>query len=220
MSGLFKQLMNDVHAKGDDYPGPWMLRADGCESDWVQNKKASPTVMSLSFPYFELGPTKPHKKKHCQSHYPLMSLYQWQDRTDAARQWDREQSYSQMSDVDGGKDQGIYLPHLWAIIVGNGILSDAGAISCLLYTVLFTYGPIAFRELTGSSIQQTYPKPEVSNGPDSVRIIDLAGCHHILDIRECCTYFVCPMQICLSREIITYLNCSGTSKHHQSTIRS
>jgi hypothetical protein len=132
MSGLFKQLTDHVRAKGDEYPGPWMLRADGRESDLTQNIEVSPTVISLSFPYFELGPLKGHGKKESQNQYPLMSLHQWQDRTDAARQWEMEQSYSQLTDVDGGKDQSIYLPHVWAVIAGNGMFFNVEASSLML----------------------------------------------------------------------------------------
>lgn len=121
MSGLFKQLTEVVRSKNDEYPGPWMLRADGRESDWARTKDFPPSVTSLSFPYFELGPILGHGKKNTENQYPVMSLNQWHDRTEAARQWDMEQSYSQMADVVNQKDQSIYIPHLWSLMAGNGM---------------------------------------------------------------------------------------------------
>lgn len=108
MSGLFKQLGELIRSKADEYPGPWMLRADGRESNWARNGDVPPTITSLSFPYFELGPIQDHGKKYTRDRYPPMSLNQWRDRTDAARQWDTEQSYSQMAEVKNGENQSIY----------------------------------------------------------------------------------------------------------------
>ncbi|KAF2868113.1 hypothetical protein BDV95DRAFT_580271 [Massariosphaeria phaeospora] len=178
MSGLFQQLADHVRPKGNEYSGPWMLRADGRESDWARNKEPSLTVTSLSFPYFKLSSIKGHEKDEYHSQYPFMSLHQWQDRTDASRHCDMEQSYSQLADIEGGRDQSIYIPHVWVIIAGN---------------VIFTYGPVTFEELAGKSIKQ---KAEASKGPDTVHITDLAGCLHILDMRECGTYFVSSILRC------------------------
>lgn len=124
-SGLFKRLTELAHRKGDDYPGPWMLRADGRKSDWAGKRNVPPSVTSLSFPCFELGPIQGHGKKNTQHQYPLMSLYQWSDCTHAARQWDKEQSYPKMADVENAKGQIIYMPHIWCVIAGNGMAFNA-----------------------------------------------------------------------------------------------
>jgi hypothetical protein len=120
MSGLFKELTTVIHSTTNEYLGPWSIRADGRESDWSRTKELPPTVTSLSFPCFQLGPIHGHGQRGTPNQYPLMSLNQWNNRTAVAKQWDMEQSYSQMSDAKNGKDQAIYVPHVWALIAGDG----------------------------------------------------------------------------------------------------
>lgn len=101
---------------------PWLLRADG-EDLSVQNKDyVTHTATSISFPSFKLGPLKGHETDDDLQHFPMMSLFQWFDPSDAAKEWDCEQVFSRMAGDRSVKDQIVFIPHIWSLVFNNSNL--------------------------------------------------------------------------------------------------
>lgn len=80
--------------------------------------------MSVSFPFFALGPFRPHEMERKSHNEPLMSLFQWYDRSESAREWDSDQLYPRMAEQKSTQGQIIYIPHVWSIVFDKSKLLD------------------------------------------------------------------------------------------------
>lgn len=94
---------------------PWTLRADSSELGLPGEGDATLSATAISFPYFALGPVSGHGPRNTERQYPIMSLFEWDDRFESAKEWDMEQSFHLMHDGPSNKDSIIYVPHVWAL---------------------------------------------------------------------------------------------------------
>lgn len=68
-------------------------------------------------------------------------------------------------------------------------IDDWNALS-LTCTAIITYGPLSFDVMLGKSIHLVESSVESEKRPTSIRVVDVFGCDHNLDLRQCQTYFV------------------------------
>jgi hypothetical protein len=118
---LLKRIRFIARSDGDDHLGPWLLRSDGSELGG-RTGDVGIAATSVSFPYFALGPKSGHGPKDTPQQFPIMTLFQWDDRFESAKEWDMEQVFPRMAEGKETKDQIVYVPHVWSIILDKSEL--------------------------------------------------------------------------------------------------
>ncbi|KAF2684217.1 hypothetical protein K458DRAFT_404491 [Lentithecium fluviatile CBS 122367] len=154
---------------------PWTLRADSADLGLTGAGDTTLSATAVSFPYFALGSLFGHGPKNTDEQYPIMSLFEWDDRFESAKEWDAEQSFRLMNDAKNSRDSIIYVPHVWAIAFNDTIV---------------TYGQLAFSDLVNDdSIHVIEKDPKAPERATSVEITDLRGQKFALSLNQCRTFF-------------------------------
>ena len=109
--------MKRVHGSRPHFP--WIVRADSSMLGRREKNGLQLTAASISFPYFALGPLLGHGELNTENQYPIMSLFEWDDRFESAKEWDSEQSYRCMTEEADEKEKIIYVPHVWSLVFDN-----------------------------------------------------------------------------------------------------
>jgi hypothetical protein len=112
---LLERIRKQHYDHSTDRFFPWTLRADSSELGLSGAGDATLSATSISFPYFALGSIFGHGPRNTERQYPIMSLFEWDDRFESAKEWDMEQSFHLMNDGSGDKESIIYVPHVWAL---------------------------------------------------------------------------------------------------------
>ncbi|KAF1951107.1 hypothetical protein CC80DRAFT_597741 [Byssothecium circinans] len=178
---LLKRIRTLHYDQSTDRFFPWTLRADSAELGLSGTGGKTLSATSISFPYFELGPVLGHGPKNTDYQYPIMSLYEWDDRFESVKEWDSEQSFRLMNDGAADKDSIIYVPHVWAITFGDTII---------------TYGPVSFGDLEKQdSIHVLEPDPKAPIRASSIEVFDQQGLQFALSLSQCRTFFALKQSI-------------------------
>jgi hypothetical protein len=98
---------------------PWMLRADGSELALQDPADTTLSAITVNFPYFALGSIFGHGPRNTKNQFPVMSLFECDDRFESAKEWDLEQSFRLMNSGSGDKESIVYVPHVWAVVFDN-----------------------------------------------------------------------------------------------------
>lgn len=160
---------------------PWVMRADNSEMGLSMKSNEILSATSVSFPYFAVGPLQGHGPKDTGDQYPIMSLFEWDNRFESAKEWDSEQIYRIMSDESGTKDSIIYVPHVWSVVFDRTII---------------TYGPVVFNNIVDNKAVNVHvSRPGTKISLKSTHVADLHGLEHELPFIECCTFFALKQSI-------------------------
>jgi hypothetical protein len=178
---LLNRVRNLHRIHGSSHYFPWVMRADSSEMRLSTKSDATLSATSVSFPYFAVGPLQGHGPKDTDDQYPIMSLFEWDNRFESAKEWDSEQIYRIMSDESGTKDSIIYVPHVWSVVFDHTII---------------TYGPVAFNNIVDNkSVNVHVSSPGTKKSLKSIHIADLHGVEHELPFVECRTFFALKQSI-------------------------
>jgi hypothetical protein len=178
---LLKRVRHLHRIHGSSHYFPWVMRADSSEMGLSMKSDAILSATSVSFPYIAVGPLQGHGTKDTDDQYPIMSLFEWDNRFESAKEWDSEQIYRIMSDENDTKDSIIYIPHVWSVVFDRTII---------------TYGPVAFNNIVDNksvNVHVSYPGTKTSS--KSIHVADLHGLEHELLFIECRTFFALKQSI-------------------------
>lgn len=116
---LLNRVRNLHRIHGSSHYLPWVMRADSSELGLSTKSDQILSAASVSFPFFAIGPLQGHGPKDTDDQYPIMSLFEWDNRFESAKEWDSEQIYRNMSEDIDTKDSIIYVPHVWSVVFDN-----------------------------------------------------------------------------------------------------
>jgi hypothetical protein len=116
-------LLERVHKLHYDHStgrySPWMLRANSSELALQDTGDTALSAITVNFPYFALGSIFGHGPRNTKHQFPVMSLFECDDRFESAKEWDLEQSFRLMNSGSEDKESIIYVPHVWAVVFDN-----------------------------------------------------------------------------------------------------
>ena len=118
--GLLERVRKWKRFEKDQYPGAWLLRADSQDLGITRKEDVTLTATSIGFPSFALGPSRGHKSENDPQQDLIMSLFQLQNQSESAKDWDFDQMYSRLA---GSHTQNeiVYIPHVWSLLFDNGM---------------------------------------------------------------------------------------------------
>lgn len=122
---LLKQIQKVHFDRSTNRFFPWTLRADSSESGLTSfGDDDMISATAIGFPYLKLGPKISHRTHDDDQKSLYMSLFEWDDRFESAKEWDLEQSFCLLNDDPQAKDTMIHVPHVWAITFNNSECND------------------------------------------------------------------------------------------------
>jgi len=155
---LLKRIRKLHYDHSTNHLSPWTLRADSADLGLTGVRNTTLSATAVSFPYFALGSFLGHGPMNTDCQYPIMSLFEWDDRFESAKEWKTERLFRLMNEAKDSNDSIIYVPHIWAITFSDSESSLGEAVRRkLIFLAIVTYGQLAFSDLISD---------------DSIRIIE------------------------------------------------
>jgi len=190
---LLKRVRKYHHDDSTERFFPWMLRADSLELGLPNARKMTLSATTISVPYFAIGSMFGHGPRNTDHQYPIMSLFEWDNRFESAKEWDSEQSFRLMHDSAENKESIIYVPQVWAITFNDSrflkIYPDGK--SKITVVVIITYGQASFEELVDNESFKVFEiDPKTTERVTLIEVTDLRGHSFSLPMNKCQTFLV------------------------------